>query len=95
MPAQFPFLQLLRRVLGQRDLRGHSAALGMRSNLQCSAHLQKNPQNKETVSRCLRSEVGTHSEVDKVPAVWSPINLCMSAVSPLGCLRPFAAFLSI
>lgn len=33
MPVQFPFLQLLTR---------HSAALGMRNNLQCSAHLQKN-----------------------------------------------------
>lgn len=53
---------------------------------------------QKTVSRCLRSGVGTHSKVDKVPfhtAVWSPSNLYMGAVSLLGCLRPFPAFLSI
>lgn len=96
MPAQFPFLQLLSRVFCQRELNGHSATLGMRSNLQCTAHLQKT-QNKQTVSRCLGSEVGAHSEVDKVPfhtAVWFPMNLCMVAVSPLGCVRLFAALLS-
>lgn len=39
----------------------------------------KKLKQKKNMSRCLRSEVGTHSEVDKVPfhtAVWSPIHFC-------------------
>lgn len=69
MPVQFPFLQLLTRVYHERNLHRHTASSGMRNNLQCSAHLLHpiaagKIKKKKGTSKCLRSEVGTHSEVD-------------------------------
>lgn len=68
MPLQFPFLQLLcRGVLSEEPVRTFCCSGNEKQFAVLSPPAKELKTNKQTMSRCLRSEMGTHSKVDKVP----------------------------